>query len=170
MMTVIAKLAEAVGGIHVAGLTEDSIDAAALWFPPGYDFIPTPESGWFEVVAKVTQDSPEVAEWWGTLFAAEHEIVEPLYGATAEKDSWYLWSIGVDPKLERHGLGSALMQYAISKADSMGNIVLVEGGSAGAKFYEKNGLTQVGAIDAQSPKGPSWTQVVLTYVPPARGA
>ncbi|KZV81917.1 hypothetical protein EXIGLDRAFT_844188 [Exidia glandulosa HHB12029] len=160
-----AMLSEAAGGLHVLGLTDDRIDAVALWFPPGHELEPTAESGWFDVLDKLARDDPDVHEWWGPLLKSQNDIVEALYGSQADRDSWFLWCIAVDPSLQRQSLGSQLMQHVIAEANKSQTMILVEGAKAGAGFYEKNGLVQVGQVTAESPRGPSWEQVVMAYVP-----
>ncbi|KZV95074.1 hypothetical protein EXIGLDRAFT_834546 [Exidia glandulosa HHB12029] len=160
-----AKLSEAAGGLHVLGLTDDRVDAVALWFPPGRELEPTQESGWFDVLDKLARDAPDVHAWWEPLLKSQNEVVDKLYGSQAEKDSWFLWCIAVDPSLQRRGLGSQLMQHVITEANNTQTMILVEGAKQGSGFYEKNGLVQVGQVIAQSPRGSSWEQVIMAYVP-----
>ncbi|EJD45506.1 hypothetical protein AURDEDRAFT_124600 [Auricularia subglabra TFB-10046 SS5] len=179
-------VAERCGEIHVISGNLDSpedIDGVALWFPPGRDFEPTEDSGWFEVASQVAS---EVAAWWEPLFAAQDKQIRDRYHETASHDAWYLFEIGIAATLQRKRLGSHLMQYAAGKADADGARIIVNTSDeekftremllnwptkpASVAFYQANGLMVVDTVPAESPAGPSWTQILMVREPTVKPA
>ncbi|EJD50127.1 hypothetical protein AURDEDRAFT_160665 [Auricularia subglabra TFB-10046 SS5] len=155
------------GQIHVisADLTApNNIDGVVLWFPPGSDFIPTEESGWFDVAGKV---APDIAAWWEPLIGSQDIQIEQLYGKTASHDAWYLSYIGVSPALQRRGLGSQLLKFAAKQADAAGARLMVntsaadESDTGKIKFYEINGLKNMGPVHVKSLRGVAWDQILM---------
>lgn len=159
-------LAEHAGEIHVVSGNPDKpedIDGVALWFPPGTEFAPTEESGWFDLASKV---APDIAAWWEPLFASQDVQIEELFGKTASRDSWYLSYIGVIPSLQRKGLGAQLLEFVSPKADAAQARSMVNTSSEkGIKFYEASGWKNSGPVPVESPRGVAWNQYLMVRDP-----
>ncbi|EJD37227.1 hypothetical protein AURDEDRAFT_173746 [Auricularia subglabra TFB-10046 SS5] len=166
LMAAVLHITEHCGQVHVVSFDLDHskrIDGIALWLPPGKEFVPTADSGWFDVVEKV---APDVREWWGPLFKAQEDQCKEILGETAQLDSWYLYCIGVRPALQRRGLGSRLMQYVTRKADAESSMIILNTPTIErTEFYEFNGLKNMGFVHVQSPRGPAWDQYLMARVP-----
>ncbi|KAJ7744681.1 acyl-CoA N-acyltransferase, partial [Mycena metata] len=51
--------------------------------------------------------------------------------------------MAVDPKYQRRGIGQALLQWGLDRADAEGLEVYLESSEDGLRLYEKNGFESV---------------------------
>jgi ribosomal protein S18 acetylase RimI-like enzyme len=65
---------------------------------------------------------------------------------------WYLPTLGVDPPRQGQGVGSALIQPVLSRADAEGLLCYLETETAGnVAFYERHGFEVV--VEDDLPRG-----------------
>jgi ribosomal protein S18 acetylase RimI-like enzyme len=135
-----AERTTATGGAYVRA---DGCGAAA-WYPAGID----PDG---EALGDVLTEAG-VVEKVSMVFGevAAYEPSEP---------HWYLRQIGVDPRLQRAGHGSALLTAGLADVDRRKQVAYLEATSQSSKtFYERHGFTVAGEVQvADSP--PLWPMV-----------
>lgn len=71
---------------------------------------------------------------------------------------WYLAAIGVDPAQQGSGCGSALLRFALARADAQGQSCYLETFKAGnASFYQRHGFLLVNEEVEPASGLPFWT-------------
>ena len=125
--------------------TADPIRGAAWWIPPDSDDI-TPDrldaTGFGQVV-----------EAWGEgaigRFGTVNAHLEALHHRNLPQAHWYLIGMGVDPPYQGQGIGGALMQPVLRKADAAGLPCYLETQkSRNVPFYRRDGFEVVAETDA----------------------
>jgi len=77
-------------------------------------------------------------------FLAYGRAVEQLRADVAGAPHWYLAGIGVDPAVQRQGIGSALLRPGVTAAAASGlATVLLTNNEANLPFYESHGFVVV---------------------------
>lgn len=115
---------------------------SALWLPPGV----LPDD---EVLGPLLQE---------TVFADRQDDLFALFdqaGAQHPKvPHWYLPLIGIDPRYQRRGLGSALLESMLAVCDRQGFPAYLEATNLqNVPLYERHGFEVTGVIQAgTSPK------------------
>jgi ribosomal protein S18 acetylase RimI-like enzyme len=110
------------------------VEAAAIWLPPGVESDPA------QVAALDLPGSPEDDEISSEL-RAEMARFHP------EEPHWYLWLIGVDPRLQGKGLGSALLKHTLRICDERGETAYLESSDPrNVPLYERHGFEALGVI------------------------
>jgi ribosomal protein S18 acetylase RimI-like enzyme len=130
------------GHVH----TTDGLAGAALWVPPGEG-----EIGALETVRML----PEMLRIHG------RETVKALRGLSIfdehhphDVDHWYLLFLGVTPDWRGAGLGTALMQPMLDRADREGMPIYLDATSARNRgLYERHGFEVIGELNF--PDGPT---------------
>jgi GNAT superfamily N-acetyltransferase len=62
-----------------------------------------------------------------------------LRGRDAPEPHWYLWTLGVDPPRQGHGVGGALLQPVLARADGAGQPCYLETDKTiNVPFYQKH--------------------------------
>jgi len=106
------------GEVYIAG-TGGSIDAVALVFAPGQDFLVDENTNFQPSHDFVSKLTPEMQQWWilhlRPKFAELTNI--SLGSAEARKAAYYIRIIAVHPEKQRRGLGRKLMEMFAQKAD-----------------------------------------------------
>lgn len=131
----------------------DDFAGAACWLAPG-------ESVDEEALGGVMEAALE-PELLGVVF----EFLEQVGASHPEVDHWHLPGIGVDPRMQGKGLGSALLAHTLAEIDAQSAVAYLESSNpANVPLYEKFGFEVVAEIQAgDSP--PVWPMLR-----PARGA
>jgi ribosomal protein S18 acetylase RimI-like enzyme len=76
---------------------------------------------------------------------------DTLHQQFAPAPHWYLWGLGVDPSQQGKGIGGALLQPVLSRADAAGQPCYLETqNESNLPFYQKHGFTV--ASDGVVPK------------------
>jgi GNAT superfamily N-acetyltransferase len=117
---------------------------AALWAPPGTQAVPDDEADAFgaQIEEIAGPDAPRFFELIELM--DEHHPHTPLY---------YLQLLGVDPDLQGRGIGSALLDAVLTRADREGVPAYLEATSErNAKLYEKHGF--IASATVTLPDGP----------------
>ena len=136
------RLARAFGGrafelgtAHVAIDRAGDYAGAALWLPP--DVHPDEDA----LVALLQQTIPEAGR--DDLFA----VLEQMGGYHPREPHWYLPLIGVDPRFQGRGYGSALLRHALAACDRDGTPAYLESSNAAnVSLYERHGFAVLGTI------------------------
>ena len=77
----------------------------------------------------------------GVRFKAVWETIPQLERNRPQDPHWYLDVLGVEPRHARQGLGSALLQYGLSRSDAAGQPVVLDAMSVeNVGFYERHGF------------------------------
>jgi len=141
-MAIGVRYGHAHGVVHV---TEPSLDGCAVWLPPGdSDFLPERAApfGIMEAPERLGEDAfarfDSVMAHLGEL----HHQLEPA-------EHWYLMILGVEPARQRQGIGSALLQPVLARADREGRRCYLETQKpANVPFYQAHGFAVSRETDA----------------------
>lgn len=134
--------ARAFGGNAIAAGTADYAEGfagAALWLPPG-----------------VQPDEQRVVEVLQRSVAAEKQaevfsLLEQMGRFHPAGPHWYLPLIGVDPRAQGRGCGSALLQHALERCDREELPAYLESTNPrNIALYERHGFRALGEIRAGS--------------------
>jgi ribosomal protein S18 acetylase RimI-like enzyme len=94
----------------------ESPGAAAMWLPPGETEMSEErmqQAGMFELRAIVGQEA-------FSRFIPVIDVFDGLHASDAPGRHWYLLVVGVDPLKQRRGLGGALVEPMLARADAEG--------------------------------------------------
>jgi ribosomal protein S18 acetylase RimI-like enzyme len=113
------------------------LSGAAIWLPPGIE----PDG---EAIAAL--DMPGTPE--------EEEVSNALREAMAAyhppEPHWYLWLIGVDPRVRGRGVGSALLRHTLDRCDAEGQTAYLESSTPqNIPLYERHGFEVIGRIQVR---------------------
>ncbi|MGQ0732176.1 MAG: GNAT family N-acetyltransferase [Acidobacteriota bacterium] len=120
---------------------------AAIWLPPG---------GWEVTPERAEASGLDLGALLGEEAAARFlqvmGVVEPFHRSDVPADHWYLMILGVAPEAQRRGLGRALVEPVMSRADAAGQSCYVETEQpANVPFYTHLGFRVVRELlDADS--------------------
>ena len=67
--------------------------------------------------------------------------------AAQPSESWYLVTMGVDPKAQRMGIGRKLLQWGIDRSEEESIPACLEASQAGLPLYQKMGFRQIAWMD-----------------------
>jgi len=142
------------------GFTLAARDAAgvrgALIASPPYQY-PLPAPPFLPRLRTLLGQGLRVARRWGEVFRS----LEALHPLDAH---WYLGTLGVDPKHQGRGLGSALLAHWLAEVDAEGVSAYLETDSeANVAFYARAGFAVVGETEVLGAR-------VWLMSRPARGA
>ncbi len=141
------------GEVHV---TPGAIGGAAVWLPPG-ETIMTPmrmlQSGLLAAPFKVGMSAT-------MKFVRVTNYVEPLHKKDVDPKHWYLFILGVDPPRQRQGIGSALLQPILHRADASGLPCYLETDKPDdVIFYERNGFAVLREVTIPNGGPRMWTML-----------
>lgn len=112
-------------------------EGAAIWLAPGVE--PDPEK-----MAALEFPGDENTE----AAAAEFRVAMDQYHL--EEPHWYLWAIGVDPRFQGKGVGSALLSHTLGRVDDEGKTALLEcSDPKNVRFYERHGFEVMGVVQVR---------------------
>jgi ribosomal protein S18 acetylase RimI-like enzyme len=115
--------------------TPGVVHGAARWMPPGRPGMRLGPA----LVALVT--TPLRLRDATTRFLAYGRAVENMRSRAARGPHWYLAGIGVEPALQRQGIGTALMQPGLEGAARDGlPVVLLTNSATNLPFYRQHGF------------------------------
>ncbi len=119
------------GTAHVIG----DFLGVAIWLQPG---VGLDEEAMGEIFAKHVKE-PHLS--------AVNALFEAMADYHPQEPHWYLPLMGVDPAYWRRGLGSALLQHALSVCDRNRTPAYLEATSpASARLYQRHGFEVLGEI------------------------
>lgn len=141
------------GEVHTA---EGPVHGVAVWFSPGN--LPI---GLSHMVRSGMVLAPLKVGWVPFVrFMRCMSPLERLHKQNAPAQHWYLYVLGVDPPSQGQGLGSALMQPVLARADADGLACYLETFNARTvPLYKRHGFEV--AAEGDPPKGAPhfWTMI-----------
>ena len=114
--------------------------AVAIWIRPEYS---TPS--WTRLVRAGYLATPFAVGWSAAcrMLRFEH-FIEACRLGTLDVPHWYLFSIGVRPDQQGHGLGAALLRHGLKRTQTSGVPCYLETANArNLPFYQKHGFRVV---------------------------
>jgi ribosomal protein S18 acetylase RimI-like enzyme len=133
---------QAFGGRAFAGGTGHQVDGfagAALWLPPGVGF----DEEAMQAIMLRSIPAERQAEVFG--------VFEQMGSYHPDEPHWYLPLIGVDPRRQGRGLGSALLQHALARCDAEHAPAYLESTNpANIPLYRRHGFEEIGTVQAGS--------------------
>ena len=135
------RFAKAFGGAAFARGTALRVGSAgaALWLPPGVG----PDSDAISALMQSTADAQTAVDGPKVGQQMErHHLKEP---------HWYLPLLGVDPRHQGTGVGSALLKHVTDICDRDGALAYLESSNlANVALYERHGFEPTGRIQSGS--------------------
>ena len=133
--------------------TPGPVRGVAIWLPPGAAHI-TPlralRAGWVWIPLRLG------IAGMGRVFWAAHSLSD-VYRRTALARHWHLSWLGVDPLHQRQGIGSALLQPGLARADAERlPCSLATFNAANVPFYQHHGFQVVAAGPGSRGRLPLW--------------
>jgi ribosomal protein S18 acetylase RimI-like enzyme len=112
-------------------------EGAAMWLAPGVEADPARMAA---LDLPGTEDDEKVGL----------ELREAMHHHHPNTPHWYLWTLGVDPRLQGRGVGSALLRHALARIDDEGADAYLEASNpALVPLYERHGFEVTGVIEVQ---------------------
>jgi GNAT superfamily N-acetyltransferase len=144
-MGVGVRYGHAHGTVHAMG---PSVEGCAVWLPPGdSDFLP--ERG---VELGMNEAPEQLGEAAFLRFLTAMSHLEPFHHEQMPDDHWYLMILGVDPPRQRQGVGGALLQPVLARADEAGQRCYLETQrERNVPFYQAHGFEV--AVETDIPDG-----------------
>jgi ribosomal protein S18 acetylase RimI-like enzyme len=125
-------------GSEVA-LSDDGVEAAALWDPPG---------GWLQSPREQLAMLPGVVRAFRGRLAAGRTLTDLMKANHPEEPHWYLAIIGSDPSVRGKGFGNALMKSRLDRCDAEYAPVYLESSNpVNIPYYERFGFEVTGEIE-----------------------
>jgi ribosomal protein S18 acetylase RimI-like enzyme len=116
-------------------LVTAGFEGAAMWLPPGVEADPTRMAA---LDMPGTEDDARVATALRSAMDHHHP----------KTPHWYLWALGVDPRLQGRGIGSALLRHALARVDAeRADAYLEASNPALVPLYERHGFQVTGLIE-----------------------
>lgn len=113
----------------------DDFSGAALWLPPGTS---PDEEGLGEVLENHVESAKQEQ-----VFA----VMEQVGAGHPEESHWYLPAMGVDPKAQGRGCGTALIRGSLAECDQSCQLAYLESTNpSNVPFYRRAGFDIVGEI------------------------
>lgn len=90
-------------------------------------------------------------------FAGANDVMGKIHAKHVPDPHWYLLIVGVDPELQGRGVGSALVQEGLSRADDSKATCYLETSEArNVPFYERYGFTVLEQASLGAGGPPAW--------------
>ncbi len=150
-MGVWARYCNRHGEVYASG---DKIEGVAVWLPPGK--FPPSQAG--TMLAGMILVPLRFGLAKHRLFTKASEYMDRLHARDVPGPHWFLATLGVDPPRQSQGLGSALLQPALTQADRDGLPAYLETQSEkNVAFYQRHGFDVVKEIDLPGGGPHIWT-------------
>jgi ribosomal protein S18 acetylase RimI-like enzyme len=150
-MEVWARYCHKYGEVHT---TTGKVEGAALWIPPGK--YPPSVAGLILAGMMLVPLKFGRAALGRLMSGVNHEA--QLHKRDAPRRHWYLATLGVDPPRQGQGIGGALMQPALARADAEGLLCYVETEKErNVPFYRRHGFEIVVEDDLPNGGPHFWT-------------
>ena len=128
--------------------TTGKVDGAAIWLPPGSP----PISGERVIRAGMAAMSEEMGPEAFQRLMIMKRTMDGLRARDVPEPHWYLWTLGVDPPRQGQGVGGALLQPVLARADEAGQPCYLETDKArNVPFYRKHGFVVL--VEGDLPNG-----------------
>ncbi|MFC1606779.1 GNAT family N-acetyltransferase [Candidatus Latescibacterota bacterium] len=136
--------------------TTPDVDGVAVWFKPGHSTL-NPlgmlRAGMFAVPYRLGRKAFARLSRYMELTTCKHK-------ALLHEPHWYLCELAVRPDLQGHGIGGALLQPVLDRADSDGLSCYCETFTEkAASFYGKHGFVTAEKVDSGDERPSFWAMV-----------
>ena len=139
--------------------TDGTDEGAAIWLPPDRpqtSMLRMLRVGFWEMMSLPVKVGVGALP---RLFSMMGQM-EELHKKDVPKRHWYLMVLGVEPKRQGQGVGSALMQPGLEQADRDRLPCYLETAKEiNLKFYKKHGFEVVRKVDLPRGGPPVWTML-----------
>jgi ribosomal protein S18 acetylase RimI-like enzyme len=154
MFAALARTSMAAGG-HATVL--DGERGASLWLPPGRGVgVGAVLRSRFAMSRAILRMSRSEAR----SLLAMVRLMDQRHAALVPEPHWYLWAVGVEPRLHGQGLGTLLVRDGLARADRDGTPVYLETETAGnVGYYERLGFSVAEEATAPGVGVPIWLMV-----------
>jgi ribosomal protein S18 acetylase RimI-like enzyme len=150
-MEVCAKYCHKCGEVHT---TAGKVEGAALWLPPG-KYPPSVVGMILAGMMLVPLKFGRAA--LGRLMSSANYAMR-LHKRDVPRRHWYLSTLGVEPPRQGQGIGSALIQPALVRADAEGLVCYLETErEKNVRFYRRHGFEVVVESDVPNGGPHMWT-------------
>lgn len=123
---------------HGSVMVTEGYEAVAMWLPPGVE----PDPAALQALDQEMGDGPEEAEQASQALRDEMARYHP------QEPHWYLWALGVDPRLQGKGLGGHIVRHTLRQIDAAGSFAYLESSDPNnVPFYERLGFEVVAVIE-----------------------
>jgi len=86
--------------------------------------------------------------------------IDALHNAAMSVPHWYLWALGVEPGMQRRGIGGAIIRPVLDRADQGGLPCYLEtANDRNLPFYQRHGFEVGGEHRAHSDGMTIWTMI-----------
>jgi ribosomal protein S18 acetylase RimI-like enzyme len=150
-MGVWARYCHRYGEVHI---TTGKVEGAALWIPPGK--YPPSVAGMI-VAGMILVPLKFGRAAFGRLMSSANYAAQ-LHKRDVPRRHWYLPTLGVDPPRQGQGIGGALIQPVLARADAEGLLCYVETEKErNLPFYRRHGFEVVVEGDLPNSGPHFWT-------------
>lgn len=154
MFRVMVRHGVSVGTVTAIGAP---IQAVAIWLPPGATSPSPDEMGVAGISEVAPQFGEEAMNRLGTLVAC----LEAVQARVIPEDHWRLFFLGVEPRLQGQGRGSALLQPMVERIrDEGGSCYLDTLEPRNVAFYERHGFQVMDQSTLPGGTLPVWAMVL----------
>jgi GNAT superfamily N-acetyltransferase len=153
------RLKTRLGSLFAAEMEQYVVPSGTVWTTPGYDGAVSelPPGAW-EMPTSFT--GKEALKWLralGTRLALAGRVQRAMEERHLREPHFYVRTVGVRSALQGRGVGSALMQPTLQRADSAGLPAYIEASSQrSAALYERLGFVHMDVLELPEGGPPVW--------------
>ena len=103
-------------------VTDGSVKGVAVWLPPGSTEVSEDRAA----SAGLDRVAETIGEAAAARFFSTLEYLDPFHVSDAPEPHWYTMVVGVDPSAQGQGLGRALLQPVLDRAQASGHPCYLE--------------------------------------------
>ena len=130
-----------------------------VWTTLDYDgaVVELPASAWEMPTSMTGKQALTWLRAFGTRLSLAARVQRAMEARHPPEPHFYLRIVGVRPARQGHGIGSALMQATLQRADSAGLSAYIEASTQrSAALYERLGFVHMGAFELPEGGPPIW--------------
>jgi GNAT superfamily N-acetyltransferase len=145
------------------------IPTGTVWTTPGYDGAVTelPPGAWEMPMSFTGNEAIKLMRAFGTRLALAGRVQRAMEERHLREPHFYVRTVGVRTALQGQGVGSALMQPTLERADALGLPTYIEASSQrSAALYERLGFVHMDVFELPDGGPPVW----LMRRPPTRAS
>lgn len=134
---------------HGKVLTTAGLDGVACWLPPGT----SASDPWGMVRSGMILAPARIGPLPFARFLGPERRMEAVRRRTIREPHWYLWAFGVEPGRQGGGIGGALLEPVLARADASGTPCYLETHTErNVRFYERHGFEVAEESEGRGPK------------------
>lgn len=134
-------------------------NGGTVWTTPGYDgaVCDLPPGAWEMTMSFSGKEALRWMRAFGTRLLLAGRVQRAMEGRHLRDPHFYVRTVGVRTALQGQGIGSALMQPTLQRADSAGLPTYIEASSErSAALYERLGFVHMGVMQLPDGGPPVW--------------